>query len=196
MLLTVTSDSVAPTADTDKDACQVNKDSCTVGFVDIHAFLASELRRRDWNVSRLADACDTGISLVARWVTDDPKRRVRPSPASCQRIAKALNVDVDYVLALAGHREDMPRTTERREVDPVQAELDQRLERLSQLLSPYPRSYWSTLIDVFERMATLPEATRAVSTPADQAVSRPVPTTNGPNHADGGQIKAYPLAFA
>ena len=67
-------------------------------------FLRTEMRLRDWNVPKLAEACDVSVGLAAKWVSDNPRYHVRPNPQSCAKIAKALGVDVDHVLALAGHR--------------------------------------------------------------------------------------------
>jgi hypothetical protein len=75
----------------------------------IHAFLRDQLAVSfAGNISRLADACDVDPSMASKWVAEDHKRQRTPNPASCGRIAKALRVDRDYVLALAGHRDGSP----------------------------------------------------------------------------------------
>jgi transcriptional regulator with XRE-family HTH domain len=50
-------------------------------------------------------ASRVGVSkqLAHKWVTTLPDYRVKPSPASCAKIASALGVDADYILELAGH---------------------------------------------------------------------------------------------
>ena len=67
------------------------------------AWLHAQLARRDWSMADLARRLDTPNATVARWVSGAR----RPSPASCDRIADALGVDVDRVLVLAGHRPDI-----------------------------------------------------------------------------------------
>lgn len=71
----------------------------------IHPFLRTRLAEAfGGNISRFAEACDSTPSMASKWVTDDTRRRVTPSPASCQKIAKGLRLDPDYVLTLAKHR--------------------------------------------------------------------------------------------
>jgi hypothetical protein len=71
----------------------------------IHDFLRQRLRDAfRGNISRFSEACDSTPSMASKWISDDPRRRVTPSPASCQKIAHGLRLDPDYVLALAGHR--------------------------------------------------------------------------------------------
>lgn len=72
----------------------------------IHPYLRARLTEGfGGNISKFAYACETTPSMAAKWVAEDPRRRVTPSPASCRKIAHGLRVDLDYVLALAGHRE-------------------------------------------------------------------------------------------
>lgn len=78
-------------------------------------WLASRMQAREWNNSDLARRLGTAPSVVSRWVRGD---RV-PDPASCDRIADVLGVDVDLVLTLAGHRpavEPLAPDDERREL--------------------------------------------------------------------------------
>lgn len=73
-------------------------------------WLKRQLIRREWSQADLARKLDIGSGMVSRWARGE---RV-PSSDSCERIAEALGVDADYVLALAGHRpaihEDDPTT--------------------------------------------------------------------------------------
>lgn len=71
----------------------------------IHSFLREHLVLSfGGNISRLAEACEVGPSMASKWVSEDPRRRVVPSPGSCEKIAKALEVETDEILALAGYR--------------------------------------------------------------------------------------------
>ena len=63
-------------------------------------WLGRQLVRRHWSGADLSRQLGTGTSTVSMWLRD-----VRtPSPASSERIADALGVDRDVVLALTGHR--------------------------------------------------------------------------------------------
>lgn len=72
----------------------------------IHPFLRQRLSDAfKGNISRFAEACDSTPSMASKWISDDPRRRVTPSSASCKKIARGLRINPDYVLQLAGHRE-------------------------------------------------------------------------------------------
>lgn len=64
------------------------------------AWLHRQLQRREWNLSDLGRKADVKPSVVSRWSRGE---RV-PSPESCERIADALGLPLDEVLAAAGHR--------------------------------------------------------------------------------------------
>lgn len=66
------------------------------------AWLAMELRRREWSASDFARYAKVTPSMVSRWL-----RGTVPSPESCDVIADVLHADVDQVLSLAGHRPPM-----------------------------------------------------------------------------------------
>lgn len=63
-------------------------------------WLRRQLQRREMRQADLARRVGTSPGTVSSWVNG---QRV-PDPASCDRIADALGVDVDEVLMLAGHR--------------------------------------------------------------------------------------------
>ncbi len=63
-------------------------------------WLAEQLRVREWNRSEAARRFAVNASTVSRWLNGD---RI-PSPDAADRIADALNVDLDFVLTLVGHR--------------------------------------------------------------------------------------------
>jgi transcriptional regulator with XRE-family HTH domain len=64
------------------------------------------------SVTRLAEACGVSIQLASKWVAEDPRKRVTPGPASCEKIADALGYDPDYILELAGHRRQRGQPTQ------------------------------------------------------------------------------------
>lgn len=63
-------------------------------------WFAHQLKRRDLTQADFARNFGFATGVVSNWVTG---KRV-PDPASCERIADALNVDPDMVLIYAGHR--------------------------------------------------------------------------------------------
>jgi len=63
-------------------------------------WLQHQLDRREWTKAEFARRLGVANGDVSRWVRDE---RV-PSPASIDRIADVLGVDVDLALTMAGHR--------------------------------------------------------------------------------------------
>lgn len=63
-------------------------------------WLRVQMARRGFSQTELAERVGTTQSVVSRWVRNE---RV-PDPSSCDRIADALGLDIDVVLAAAGHR--------------------------------------------------------------------------------------------
>jgi len=66
--------------------------------------MLEEMRRREWRQADFARAADIDVSMVSRWLQGR-----RPDPASLERVASALGVDLDALLTLAGHRPRSPR---------------------------------------------------------------------------------------
>lgn len=62
-------------------------------------WMREEMRRRGWRQADFARAVDVDVSMVSRWLHGR-----RPDPASLERVAAALGVDLDALLTLAGHR--------------------------------------------------------------------------------------------
>lgn len=77
-------------------------------------WLKRQLARREWNQADFARRLGTSPGNVSRWMTGE---RV-PDPSSIDKIADVLGVDLDLVLALAGHR---PPDTELNPDDPASA---------------------------------------------------------------------------
>jgi transcriptional regulator with XRE-family HTH domain len=72
-------------------------------------WVREELRRREWRQADFARAAGIDVSMVSRWLHGR-----RPDPASLERVAAALGVDLDLLLTLAGHRPPAPRDDEPR----------------------------------------------------------------------------------
>ena len=67
-------------------------------------WMLAEMRRREWRQADFARAAGVDVSMVSRWLNGR-----RPDPASLERVAVALGVDLDGLLTLAGHRPRSPR---------------------------------------------------------------------------------------
>jgi transcriptional regulator with XRE-family HTH domain len=67
-------------------------------------WMQEEMSRREWRQADFARAAGVDVSMVSRWL-----RGRRPDPASLERVAAALGVDLDALLTLAGHRPRSPR---------------------------------------------------------------------------------------
>lgn len=70
-------------------------------------WLRAEMDRRGITITELARRMEAGTGPVSRWVTGS---RI-PSPAMCVRIADAMALDRDIVLAQAGHRPNVRPST-------------------------------------------------------------------------------------
>src|SRR5215204_4575530 len=68
------------------------------------AWVLEEMRRREWRQADFARAAGVDVSMVSRWLQGR-----RPDPASLERVALALAVDLDALLTMAGHRPRSPR---------------------------------------------------------------------------------------
>ena len=66
-------------------------------------WLRDRMREREWNQADLARRVGLPAGTINRWLTGER----RPSSRSCDLLADALRVDLDAVLALAGHRPDV-----------------------------------------------------------------------------------------
>lgn len=66
-------------------------------------WLLAALEQRGWTRRQFALRAGVSSSMVGRWLV-----RHRPTPASCARIAAALGLPLDLVLAEAGHPRPVP----------------------------------------------------------------------------------------
>jgi transcriptional regulator with XRE-family HTH domain len=64
-------------------------------------WLAAELASRHLSQAQLAKLLHVHQAVVSRWLNEETPQT--PSPKSCERIADALGVERNAVLALAGH---------------------------------------------------------------------------------------------
>jgi transcriptional regulator with XRE-family HTH domain len=67
------------------------------------AWFRRQLDRREWNQREFARRAHVASSTVSNWYRGE---RV-PDPAKCEVIAEAFGIDLDTVLAQAGHRPDV-----------------------------------------------------------------------------------------
>lgn len=82
--------------------CEFSDSICEVALVSesLPKWLQRQMDRREWSQATFARNLGVSTGLVSNWLTGVR----RPNPESCERIADVLFVDVDEVLAIAGHR--------------------------------------------------------------------------------------------
>lgn len=68
----------------------------------LHTLIRDQLDLRGMSIRELAKACGTTTTVVSRWVTSDPQRRVIPESRGCVQLARALDLPVVEVLVAAG----------------------------------------------------------------------------------------------
>jgi transcriptional regulator with XRE-family HTH domain len=176
--------------------------------MDIREMLRAEMGARGWNARRLARACRVAPALAYRWVTDDDDDRVNPGPASCQKIADGLGVDLDYVLSIAGHR-PASKAEGRARLMGIDRELQRRMERLNALVrAGYPRATLLAVLDANIRMAEMGQPTSSgadadprpeaparepIPNPTDESAPKPRPSRLGPdqNGPDRGLTPSF-----
>ncbi len=106
-------------------------------------YLREALRARRWTIPQFAEACDVSTGVAQKWVTPNSRNRSNPGPASCEKIAAALGVDVDYVLELAGHRKPRQPTPD---VGALRQAVRDQLDRWLTAVGPAYESYfWRNL---------------------------------------------------
>ena len=64
------------------------------------AWLHQELTQRAWRQADFARATGVDVSMVSRWLHGR-----RPDPASLERVAETLGLDLDGLLSMAGYRQ-------------------------------------------------------------------------------------------
>jgi hypothetical protein len=96
------------------------------------------------SVTRLSEACAVSTALGSRWVHEDERKRIVPSPASCQKIANGLGLDPDYVLELAGHR--LAGASSAEPLDELETLIRARTAEMRDAVRDTPREFWATII--------------------------------------------------
>ena len=132
-------DRAAP-ADTDGTAGHGPR-HLAIGESALVPWLERQLAARDWRQADLARGLGISTGMVSNWLTG--QRRV--SPYYCERIAALFGADVDYLLALAGHR---PMVLSTDSDDPT----EQLITKLRRIRLTEDR--FDTLSDVLEGMLT------------------------------------------
>lgn len=67
---------------------------------DFPEWLRQELTQRGWRQADFARATGVDVSMISRWLHGR-----RPDPASLERIAETLGLDLDGLLSMAGYRQ-------------------------------------------------------------------------------------------
>jgi transcriptional regulator with XRE-family HTH domain len=136
-------------------------------------FLKTALRERRWTIPHFARECQVSAQLAYKWLAEDEAMRIVPSPASCEKIASALDLDADYILELAGHRK--PREP-RAEIDAKRQAVRERFERWAAAVGPeYEDLFWTNLTSQAEsNIRLIDEIRTAVNAERDAAVSAAV----------------------
>ncbi|MDQ2654612.1 MAG: helix-turn-helix transcriptional regulator [Chloroflexota bacterium] len=67
---------------------------------DFPAWMHQELTQRGWRQADFARATGVDVSMISRWMHGR-----RPDPASLERVAETLGLDLDGLLAMAGYRQ-------------------------------------------------------------------------------------------
>ena len=80
--------------------CEHAKGRGTLSKQDIAGWIRQQLAKRDWTAADLARRTGVGTGRISEWMSGHR----RPNPASCIVLADAFDVDLDDVLAVAGHR--------------------------------------------------------------------------------------------
>lgn len=71
-------------------------------------WLRQELTQRGWRQADFARATGVDVSMISRWLHGR-----RPDPASLERVAETLGLDLDGLLSMAGYRQQ-PRNDDPR----------------------------------------------------------------------------------
>jgi transcriptional regulator with XRE-family HTH domain len=69
--------------------------------IDFSGWFRERLRRRQWSQAEFSRRSQIAASTINAWF----KGERTPDPESCEKIADALGIGRDEVLAVAGHRE-------------------------------------------------------------------------------------------
>jgi transcriptional regulator with XRE-family HTH domain len=137
---------------------------------DFRDLVMAWLERRGWKPSDLATAADVSPSLLSKHLTDDTRRRVRPSPESLERYAPVLDIPFEELMRLCGYlpgEANLPP-----EVDQIEADVRAIVSELMATVRGAPPIFWPTMakplldgvVDVARDMAQKLIATEATRT--------------------------------
>src|SRR5215831_3046073 len=127
------------------------------------------------NLSWCAETLGVPVQYVSRWIHVDQARRTMPSPGSCTKIAALLELDIDTVLELAGHRPPRPAA---QVIAARRRAVHDQLERWLTAASPeHEALFWRSLKAHAETtLAMLRDLSQsAVSEAPYTAVNKPMP---------------------
>lgn len=93
--------------------------------VDFGGWLTTQLERKGWSRHHFAQRAGLHPPIVYKWTGNEQ----RPSPRHCVTIADTIGVDLDLVLAAAGHR-----VRDERVSGVIRAELAVLLNRIPEAL--------------------------------------------------------------
>lgn len=133
-------------------------------------WLQHQLDRREWKPADFARKARVSSGLVSNWLSGAR----RPNPASVDKIADALVIDVDEVLTRAGHRPALPRD----ELEAVHARLDPRLRRVQ--WSEFRYGLVESMLDQFIQDDCLRQAASSAATSSPE-----LPASGGARPASG-----------
>lgn len=136
-------------------------------------FVLAWLERRGWSQARLAEAAEINQSLVSKHLTEDPRRRVKPSPENLARYAPVLGVSYEDLMRMCGF---LPGKAELAETSDIDADVTARTAELLAAVKGAPPAFWETMIrstfdvatDYARNMASMLQASESErSTPID-----------------------------
>jgi transcriptional regulator with XRE-family HTH domain len=111
---------------------------------EFQRYVLSWLDRRGWSQARLSEACGMSQSLLAKYLTSDEDRRVRPSPDTLRRMSPVFSEPYENLLQMCGYL-DRP------------AQIEKGKEHKSEL-----RRDWDAMSEeLFQQLARTPEHQRA-----------------------------------
>jgi transcriptional regulator with XRE-family HTH domain len=110
---------------------------------DFRQFVIAWLGRRGWNQARLSEAIEINQSLVSKHLTDDPKRRVRPSPENLEKYAPVLGVSYEDLLRMCGY---LPGKAGASTGDDIENDIRARTAELLNAVHGAPKAFWPTII--------------------------------------------------
>jgi len=101
------------------------------------------LERRGWNQARLAAAAELSQSLVSKHLSDETRKRVRPSPANLRRYAPVLGIPYEELMRMTGYLLGVPSVPSS---DPIEDDVRARTRELLNAVKGAPPVFWPIII--------------------------------------------------